>query len=102
MKCATLLCGVFLLLILAGLASAADQTNCQLVRYSEIPITTLPDGRFTVPVALEGQPLNFLVDTGGTIAMVSPEQAHNLRLNIKMTDRYLEGVAGFVLYNYAD
>jgi predicted aspartyl protease len=93
-----LLTGVF-----TGSANAADpKKDCQLIRYSEIPITTLPDGRFTVPITLEGRPLNFLVDTGGSIATVSPEQAHNLQLEIKMTSSYLEGVAGFELYQYSN
>jgi hypothetical protein len=53
--------------LIAGLLLAANSNTlraeepktCKLDRFAEIPVTTLPDGRFTVPVALNGVKLDF-------------------------------------------
>ena len=79
---------------------AQAKKACQLVRFSEIPITTLPDGRFTVPVLAEGQKLNFLVDTGGAIATIAGSEAFNMRVPVLSTPNELEGVAGVRLSSY--
>jgi predicted aspartyl protease len=100
MKKGWLLCGL-LPAVFASPAQAADPKDCRLARFSEIPVTTLPDGRFTVPITLEGHALNFLVDTGGAIATVSSSQAFNLQLDLKSTERALEAVAGLKFSNYA-
>lgn len=96
MKQSQLFCAMLLVALLAGPAHA--QKACRLERFSEIPITTLPDGRFTVPVTLEGRTMNFLVDTGGVSAVVSRKQAMNLVLSHKTrfhrTPNHLLGVAG--------
>ena len=66
MKFQSLLGAVLLLGLFAGPSHAQGaQDACRLDRYSEIPITTMPDGRFTVPIVLNGRTLDFLVDTGG-------------------------------------
>jgi len=88
-----LLCGVLLTLAFVLPAQAQGQ-QCGLDRFSDLPITTIPDGRFTVPAVLNGRKLDFLVDTGGVAATIEREQAFNLHLPTNYTPRTLKGVAG--------
>ncbi|MBW8709242.1 MAG: clan AA aspartic protease [Alphaproteobacteria bacterium] len=94
-------CGLLLLLATCALAQAEEQKDCRLTRFSEIPITTLPDGRFTVPIKLNGQNLDFLVDTGGAVAEVQAKQAFNLELNVQQASGYIKGVAGTKVSSFA-
>ena len=87
------------LFALAG-PSYAQEGACRLDLVSEIPITTLPDGRFTVPVVLNGKTLDFLVDTGGVSATIDYDQAINLKLQVLPTSKVLAGVAGTRLSTY--
>jgi len=96
-----LFCSLVAAFLYARPAYSEEQKNCQLARFSEIPITTLPDGRFTVPITLEGHALNFLVDTGGASATISQDQAFNLNLPSMSTTRELGGVAGLKLSTFA-
>lgn len=80
--------------VLLALANPAKAQTCQLARLAEIPIATLPDGRFTVPMTVQGETLNFLVDTGGAVATLSGEQAGNLHLPLQRSHAVLNGVAG--------
>jgi predicted aspartyl protease len=86
-----------LALAIASPAFAQEKKACQLVRYSEIPITTLPDGRFTVPVIVEGRKLDFLVDTGGAVATLEENEAFSMRIPFQYTASGLQGVAGSLL-----
>jgi predicted aspartyl protease len=99
MKFAAFVTGLLLATALAGPSHA--QENCRLDLYSEIPITTLPDGRFTVPVILDDRPLNFMVDTGGVTATIDNAQAFNMGLRILPTGAALVGVAGSTLSTFA-
>lgn len=88
-----LLCSALLTLVLVSPAGAQTQ-QCDLSRFSVLPITTIPDGRFTIPVVLNGRTLDFLVDTGGVVATIDGNQAFNLHLPTAQTSRPLNGVAG--------
>jgi predicted aspartyl protease len=94
-----LLYGAFLTLI-SMLPVQAQGQQCNLNRFSTLPITTMPDGRFTVPAVLNGHKLDFLVDTGGVSATIKREQVYNLQLETNYTARELRGVAGNTLNNY--
>jgi predicted aspartyl protease len=78
----------------------AQGQQCDLNRFTTLPITTIPDGRFTIPAVLNGRKLDFLVDTGGVVATIDGDQAFNLRLTsssmygMSYTPRVLKGVAG--------
>jgi predicted aspartyl protease len=76
---------------------AAQTASCAL---ATVPISTNPDGRITIPVTLEDHPLSFLVDTGGVSTTIKWEEARELGLAVKQTNRRLKGVAGSVL-NFA-
>jgi len=93
MTCRGLLCSALLTLAFALPAKAQGQ-QCVLDRFSALPITTIPDGRFTVPAVLNGRKLDFLVDTGGVVATIERDQAFNLHLATNYTPRTLKGVAG--------
>jgi len=100
MRWGVLLCG-FLAMMTSAPGQAAEKKACKLVRFSETPITTLPDGRFTVPVVAEGRTLNFLVDTGGAVATLRNTEADNMNIQVKHTGNPLQGVAGIKLFDYA-
>lgn len=93
--------GLALALAIAAPARAQDAQACRLDRFSTLPITTLPDGRFTVPVALNGQVLNFLVDTGGVSATIADEQSAHLGLADMPVNNPLRGVGGTTLDRFA-
>jgi predicted aspartyl protease len=95
-----LLCSALLTLAFILPANAQGQ-QCALNRFSTLPITTIPDGRFTVPAVVNGRQLDFLVDTGGVTATIDRGQAFNLRLATHQTPRILKGVAGDGLNSYA-
>jgi predicted aspartyl protease len=80
---------------------AQDPKACRLDRFSVLPISTLSDGRFTVPVDVNGQKLDFEVDTGGTTATIEGNQAHWLQLTpLLARGMRLSGVAGNALNYY--
>lgn len=100
MKFQSLLGAVLLSGLLADPSHAQGaQDACRLDRYSEIPITTMPDGRFTVPIVLNGRTLDFLVDTGGVTATIESNQAKSLKLSPQRANP-LRGVAGTQLDFY--
>ena len=61
--------------------AAASATSCQLKRYVTLPMTITRSGLITVPMKVEGQMLNMLVDTGGYATMLTEGAA--ARLNLK-------------------
>jgi predicted aspartyl protease len=83
-------------LLLAASVQAASSApeGCRLERIAEIPVTSLPDGRFTVPVTVAGRKLNFLLDTGGAYGTISSAQANDLHLPVGNVSGGLRGVAG--------
>jgi len=79
-----------------ALAPARAQ-DCAPQALAKVQITTLPDGRITVPVAVEGHALNFLLDTGGVYTTIKWEVAREMNLPVRQTDRRLSGVGGTLL-----
>lgn len=73
-------CGLFLAAILgAGTAQAAD--DCMLHELIKLDMTTMPDGRVSVPMTVSGRTLNMLIDTGGLFSMLTPETVKALDLH---------------------
>jgi predicted aspartyl protease len=62
----------------AGAASAAE--TCVLHQLIKLNMTTIPDGRVSVPMTVGGQGLNMLVDTGGLFSMLTPATVKTLDL----------------------
>jgi len=58
-------------LLSGGPASAQQAPNCQLRVMVELDMQTLPDGRVTIPVQLDGRDYRLMVDTGGYINTLS-------------------------------
>jgi len=79
-----------------ALAPARAQ-DCAPQQLAKVQTTTLPDGRLTVPVTVEGHALNFLLDTGGVATTIKWEVAREMNLPVRQTDRRLTGVGGSLL-----
>lgn len=74
----TAACAALFVLAAAGGASAE---NCGLGLMASLDMTVLPDGRFTVPVSVNGTPHQFMVDTAGVFSEISAGAAQKLGLN---------------------
>lgn len=72
------------LVALSRSAFAADTTTptpkCNLLRYASLDMTTLPSGRVTVPMRVNGREVPFLVDTGGFFGGISSSLANAMKL----------------------
>lgn len=82
-----------LLAVFAAERSMAQET-CRLELFTEVPITTLPDGRFSVPVELNGTKMDFLFDTGGAASMIKEAHVISLGMGTSRMARGMAGVAG--------
>jgi predicted aspartyl protease len=68
-----------LALLQTGAALAAD---CKLQMFDTTPMLQRPDGRYLVPVSINGTRENFLFDTGGSRTQISRPLAEDLKLYI--------------------
>jgi len=88
------LAGFSMMILCSGQALAKDvKPACNLSRFSVLPITTLPDGRFTVPGQARGQPINLLVDTGGSVMTLTTGKLLSLGQRMLHGTGALRGVA---------
>lgn len=78
-------------------AKAADAQGCSMRRFTSLPMSTISDGRITVPVAINGHPASFMVDTGGISATMSRQLANEIGKEPKPFRRALIGVGGAVM-----
>jgi predicted aspartyl protease len=62
-----------------GVAFAAD---CKLQMFDTTPMLQRPDGRYLIPVTINGNRENFLFDTGGSRTQISRPLAEELKLYI--------------------
>ncbi|MBV9993024.1 MAG: aspartyl protease family protein [Alphaproteobacteria bacterium] len=77
----------------AAAGDAAAQT-CGLSLMASLDMTMLPDGRFTVPVTLNGVSHQFLVDTAGVFSEISDSAAQKLGLKETEAGTFLYGASG--------
>jgi predicted aspartyl protease len=54
-------------------AAGAQQASCPLHAMARLEMQTMPDGRVTIPVQVEGHDYRLMVDTGGYINTLSPQ-----------------------------
>ena len=66
-------------LMACGAAGAGSET-CKLGRYVSLPITIDDAGGVTVPIKVEDQEQNMLIDTGGVFSMLADAAAARLKL----------------------
>jgi predicted aspartyl protease len=83
-------------------SQGASAQACEFIRLATVKTDTLRDGRIKIPVTVEGRPLSFLVDTGGTVTTIKPEQVKELGLEPKQTPLKLMGVAGSMMNLYVN
>jgi predicted aspartyl protease len=60
-----------LALLSGGVAKAEQPPDCRLKIMAALDMQTIPDGRVTIPVQLDGHDYRMMVDTGGYINTVS-------------------------------
>ena len=65
-------------------AARADDEKCHLGRYASLPITIDDYGGVVVPMKVEDQVQNLLVDTGGVFSMLTESTATKLKLHREM------------------
>lgn len=70
--------------LFASGAAQADGEKCSLGRYATLPITIDDAGGVTVPMKVEDQEQNMLIDTGGVSSMLSDAAAARLNLEPQM------------------
>ena len=70
--------------LLASGAAQADGQKCSLGRYATLPITIDDAGGVTVPMKVEDQVQNMLIDTGGVFSMLADAAAARLNLRPQM------------------
>ncbi len=78
----------------ALLASGAQAQTCSLAQMASLDMTALPDGRFTVPVSINGTMHPFMVDTGGVFSKIAPGVAQKLGLSEGPTRAEIYGAVG--------
>ncbi len=88
--------------LVCGLGAAkADDEKCHLVRYTSLPITIDESGGVTVPIKVEDQIQNLLVDTGGAFSMLTQSAADRLKLrSMMMIMVYMKMFGGRTLDHY--
>jgi len=77
-----------------ALCGAAKAETCNLGLMASLDMTMLPDGRFTVPVSVNGSPQTFMVDTSSIYTEMASEPAHKLGLKDAPVDVSLYGANG--------
>jgi len=83
-------------------AAQADTPSCSLGLMASLDMTAMPDGRFTVPVSINGAVHPFMVQTGGVFSQVAPRVANALALPQTPTRADVYGVNGKVHMNSAE
>lgn len=81
-------------LMLVPLSSGAAAQTCSLQLMASLDMTMLPDGRFAVPVSVNGTTLEFMVDTAGVFSEISTTAANELGLKTMATGSEMYGVSG--------
>jgi len=83
----------------AGGAQAAD--DCVLRQLIKVDMTTIPDGRVSVPMTVGGRTLNMLIDTGGLFSMLTPETVKTLDLRPQfLPAAHITQYGGFAVDHY--
>jgi len=85
------------LMVFCLASEGANAAECAPERLATVKTVSLPDGRITVPVTVEGHPLSFLLDTGGVSTTVKWDTAKQMALPVKQAARPLAGVGGSML-----
>ncbi|MGB8602343.1 MAG: retropepsin-like aspartic protease, partial [Rhizomicrobium sp.] len=76
-----------LLYSIAISCAAAEEAKCQLVRFYSWPMTLNAVGHLTIPVPINGQPVNMLVDTGSFYSILTRTTADQLHLPVQANPR---------------
>lgn len=89
--------GLTMLLAFGGVVvgAAAEEQKCQLIRFYSWPMTVNAVGHLTIPVPINGQPVNMLVDTGAFYSILTRSTVDRLHLTVKASPGgYIEMFGG--------
>ena len=75
-------------------ATAQKAKDCPLQMQASLEFRTLPEGRISIPVKIQGQELFFMIDTGGVVSTLDPVIAARMNLQPNPTPAPLFGVGG--------
>ncbi len=79
-------------------ATAAPAPACRLGRVASLELSTRPDGGITVPVEIQGQTGQMLVDTGSIYSVIGKSEALSRGLNVKLANMFLSYLGGVPMY----
>jgi predicted aspartyl protease len=85
----------------ANAADVNDAKKCSLSAAAKLDLRTMPDGRISIPVKVQGRNLFFLIDTGGVVSTIDPGVVVAEKLVSHKTATRLAGV-GTVLDHYVE
>jgi len=74
----------------------AQAQTCSLAQMASLDMTIFPDGRFAVPVSVNGTAHEFMVDTSGVYTEISEPAAQKLGLKETETNATMYGIGGKV------
>lgn len=84
---------LFLTAVMGG--ALAEEQKCQLVRFYSWPMTVNAVGHLTIPVPINGQSVNMLVDTGAFYSILTRSTVDRLHLTTQVNPRgYIEMFGG--------
>ena len=83
-------------------AARADTPACSLGLMASLDMSALADGRFTVPVSINGSQHQFLVETAGVFSKIAPDLATKLALPQTPTRAEVYGAKGLLHMNSAE
>ena len=95
--------------LLCASAAGADETPpaaapapaCPLGRVASLELSTRPDGGITVPIDIQGQTGQMLVDTGSIYSVIGKSEALARGLNVKLANMFLTYLGGVPMYEMA-
>ncbi len=104
------LTSAMLLVLLASAARATDTAPpgapapaaCHLGRIASVDMTMQPDGEIAVPVAVNGQDMRLIVDTGDIYSGIGEQNADALQLRRGLADRMFYFLGHVPSYQYVE
>jgi len=89
-----------LAILFCGEANAQQTPDCRLLPKAMLEMQTMPDGRVTIPVQVDGHDYRLMVDTGGYINTLSPQLVKEQGYESQRSPGELRGMGTMRLDHY--